>query len=621
MTMAGGLVTAVTHTGGAPAGDERFPSSVAQPAESGGPGSFRAFAGGPFSKAGAGTGSSGAATAMANQLQQAAAEQAAQNAAAAGQQPEPIMVTPDSNSLASQSISRANPVQASLTSSDDRSTGTSVNTGTSTSTSSSADGGGGGPGNQPSSTATNTATATLSPTSYVSGPYSLSLVTSSAGWAGVCQKATLNILDFWGNTTPALSDLQVSLSADAGTLYSDSACSSAITSLGLSTGTSTSAIYFKTSATASLTASENSLGNANATVTISDAAASLAVGQADLVSSAASAATLSAPGAVLRINGKLVVADTANNRVLIWNSVPTSSGTAADVILGQPNATAVAANNGGVSAQSLSGPNGLASDGTHLVVSDSTNNRVLIWDTFPTSTQTAASHVVGQPNMTSFAANNGGLSGATLQSPYCVMIYSGALYVCDKANNRVLVWSSVPTGDGVAASFAVGQADLTHSAAAASATGLSAPYDAIVSNARLYVSDNGNNRVVIYPTVPSSSGATATIALGQTDLISNGSGLSTTTLNGPARLRVDSQGRLVVADSLNRRALVWNQEPTGNAAAADGVLGQPNFTSNTTSIGSPSATTLDEPLGIEISGSELWVSDSTNNRVVEFTLP
>ena len=37
--------------------------------------------------------------------------------------------------------------------------------------------------------------------------------------------------------------------------------------------------------------------------------------------------------------GKLYVADTQDHRVLIYNSIPTSNGAAADLVLGQPNFT------------------------------------------------------------------------------------------------------------------------------------------------------------------------------------------------------------------------------------------------------------------------------------------
>ena len=36
-------------------------------------------------------------------------------------------------------------------------------------------------------------------------------------------------------------------------------------------------------------------------------------------------------------NGKLYIADTQNHRVLIFNSIPTANGAAADVVLGQPD--------------------------------------------------------------------------------------------------------------------------------------------------------------------------------------------------------------------------------------------------------------------------------------------
>ena len=42
---------------------------------------------------------------------------------------------------------------------------------------------------------------------------------------------------------------------------------------------------------------------------------------------------------------RLFVTDLGNNRVLIWNSIPTSNGAAADVEIGQPDMTSSIANN------------------------------------------------------------------------------------------------------------------------------------------------------------------------------------------------------------------------------------------------------------------------------------
>ena len=50
------------------------------------------------------------------------------------------------------------------------------------------------------------------------------------------------------------------------------------------------------------------------------------------------AATLSFPRYVISDGKRLFVADGGNDRVLIFNAIPTKSGVAADIILGQPDA-------------------------------------------------------------------------------------------------------------------------------------------------------------------------------------------------------------------------------------------------------------------------------------------
>lgn len=88
-------------------------------------------------------------------------------------------------------------------------------------------------------------------------------------------------------------------------------------------------------------------------------------------------------------NGEqLCVSDALNNRVLIWNSFPTTDFTPADVVLGQQNMTLSVANDGdgdgvgdGVpTAQALNNPRGCLFLNDKLIVSDSDNNRYLIYN-------------------------------------------------------------------------------------------------------------------------------------------------------------------------------------------------------------------------------------------------
>src|SRR5205085_1924058 len=91
---------------------------------------------------------------------------------------------------------------------------------------------------------------------------------------------------------------------------------------------------------------------------------------------------------------KLVVADSANNRVLIWNTLPTSN-VAPDVVVGQ---TSLTTSNAGLSQSGLTRPIHAAIANNKLFVVDADNNRVLIWNTVPTTNNTPADVVLGQPD-------------------------------------------------------------------------------------------------------------------------------------------------------------------------------------------------------------------------------
>lgn len=208
------------------------------------------------------------------------------------------------------------------------------------------------------------------------------------------------------------------------------------------------------------------------------------------------------PETVAMAGGKVVVTDSANHRVLIWNSVPTTSGVAADLVLGQANFTTCTANRGGaVAANTMDYPAGVWSDGTRLVVADKINNRLLIWNTFPTSNGQAADTVLGQPTMTSNTANNGGISASSLSAPYDGVYFdaaTGQLFVADSGNNRVLVWNSFPITNGKAADVVLGQANFTSNTGVTTQSGLSGPGGVFLSGKQLFVADTYNNRYLIF---------------------------------------------------------------------------------------------------------------------------
>jgi hypothetical protein len=71
------------------------------------------------------------------------------------------------------------------------------------------------------------------------------------------------------------------------------------------------------------------------------------------------------------------VTDLDNHRVLVFNSIPTSNGASADVVLGQPDFTTKTA---ACSQNGINWPCGVSIiDNTRIMVVDANNNRALIF--------------------------------------------------------------------------------------------------------------------------------------------------------------------------------------------------------------------------------------------------
>lgn len=153
----------------------------------------------------------------------------------------------------------------------------------------------------------------------------------------------------------------------------------------------------------------------------------------------------------------------------------------------------------------LNEPQAVWSDGTRLVVADKGNNRILIWNQLPSEHFQPASHVLGQANFNEGSINRGGDTGpsaATLCEPRSVDVNEfGQMAVADSCNHRVLVWNSVPRADSVAANHVLGQNgfDDDTQPSAPNSRNLSSPSGARFHKRNLIVVDSDHNRVVVFP--------------------------------------------------------------------------------------------------------------------------
>ena len=342
----------------------------------------------------------------------------------------------------------------------------------------------------------------------------------------------------------------------------------------------------------------------------------------------ATAATMSFPsGVALTPDGRLVVADTWNNRVLIF--LDPWADSVADHVLGQGGMLDTSAGSG---LGQLRRPEGVAVDAAGTVwVADTGNNRVL---GFPIVTTGAAAAVV--------LGGSGGPSPTTMSVPRGLAIGpSGHLYVADTGFNRVLRFAP-GAASGAAAQASYGQGGSLTSGAAnlggVSAASLAQPEKVTVDpGGRLWVADTGNKRVLEFD-APLSS-ATAQRVYGQSsrtqvptfatnvndapDGFPSASGFA-----GPRGVVIDGAGRLWVADRDNSRLLGFENplHPIGDTAAAkaaivaDRIVGDTSFTD--AGVNRPTAQRINNPFGLAVDRSatpnRLWVVDVGNNRVLGY---
>lgn len=239
---------------------------------------------------------------------------------------------------------------------------------------------------------------------------------------------------------------------------------------------------------------------------------------------------------------KLLISATCN-RVSIWNPVPTTNGPAARIALGQVSFYESVTGN---DAESFDTPGGVWTDGTRVAVADSKNNRVLIWTSFPRMNKEPADIVLGQQGFgtSGFPTRP---TGATMRSPSFVYSDGTSLFVSDTMNNRVLVWRSFPTTSGQPADLAIGQPDLTSDGIGHGASQLAGPMGLAVVGDHLFVADFGNARVLVFSPIPTASGMLASFVLGQPDFETTNAGATQHTVSSPMGLAVDGD-KLYVAD-------------------------------------------------------------------------
>ncbi len=362
--------------------------------------------------------------------------------------------------------------------------------------------------------------------------------------------------------------------------------------------------------------------------------------------------TLAHPADIAAHGNVVAVSDRSNNRVLLFDAASLGAASPeASVVLGQPNGTAFIANADALipTASTLSGPSGVAIDGSRLVVADTENHRVLIWSPIPSTSNTPANVVLGQadfsgrrPNRGRGDANRDGFCDADADgffAPTGVALHQNRLFVADRLNHRVLVFQNIGAlSNGQGADLVLGQPNATSVTANRGSgpflpriDGFNLPSGVSVAGDVLWVADTENNRIVRYEGLATQT-PTPVAVLGQADgaTLSNPNYFLDTSVNAgspivPAttessvlrpRAIAVSGTKLFVSETGSHRVHIFDAG-SGSYVSA-GVVGQTATNAGSSNAGGLSASSLAAPLGLAVLGERLFVTDSANHRVLGY---
>lgn len=352
------------------------------------------------------------------------------------------------------------------------------------------------------------------------------------------------------------------------------------------------------------------------------------------------------------VDDRLFVMDRSYSRVLVFDTTTIDDHESAVNVLGAPSLTSTDGGEGTINEFDFPSA-GLAYDeiNKRLFVADQNNARILVFNLSGGIVDGEdAVAVLGQTNFTSGTyALTPTSNDFSFLSPVALAYdpVNNRLFAADTSMtsggdpfHRVLVFDTTSISNGEDAVYVLGEPNFTSDSGGVVAENrLTSPvglaYDGMFE--RLYVQDQGGNRVMVFDVDPGSivNGSSAVEVIGQPDFVT---GDANTTQDGfnfgiafdgsdnlytPAGGLVISPttGALFVADYGNNRVVRYATRGDALASGmdADAVFGQAVFT---TAAAGTTATALSTPAAVAIDSlnGRAFVADNNNNRVLVFDI-
>lgn len=151
------------------------------------------------------------------------------------------------------------------------------------------------------------------------------------------------------------------------------------------------------------------------------------------------------PHAVTVVDDRLLVADAGNNRIMVWNELPAKNGSPCTFVLGQKSFSGIDHNIGAYypTAATLNMPYGVACLGDRIVIADTANSRIVAHERGDLHMFASAGYLGGQPAFSDKGDNRWRSARRdSLCWPYGIAACGRTLIVADSGNNRVLLWNA-----------------------------------------------------------------------------------------------------------------------------------------------------------------------------------
>lgn len=239
----------------------------------------------------------------------------------------------------------------------------------------------------------------------------------------------------------------------------------------------------------------------------------------------------------------------------------------------------------------------VGSDGK-LYLSDFRNHRVLVYDQIPTSDGVAADYVIGQADFDERAEKSGSDGAGWTRFPRGIFATADKLYVANTGHHRVLIYDLPIAQNQQLASGVVGQNDYTTVSNANGSDRYTSPSAVILEGSRMFVLDGGHSRVMVYNAIPNSN-VPADFAIGSPDFDSTAGGLAANRFSGallPSRLAMIDD-HLWVPDRDQGRMLGFDTTSVATDMDASFVLGQSDFTTMVTIPAADDGSTFETLVG------------------------